>query len=185
MRNHYGTLVLLAALATCPAHGIPVGSMRADTGKLVVVRDKGTEDDVAKLFATVRSDAKLPALTRIGHRDSLEQLVCTMANSGTLQNRHSGDRAAFYITANPQLISPELTRVASFKEQRAKDKLAYPRYSVAVWQGKDSQTGETTYWVGLELDWSALEEFVDYHFTDDVFYHDQWKKSVAPQCRGK
>ena len=32
---------------------------------------------------------------------------------------------------------------------------------------------------------SSLEEFVDYHFTDDVFYHDGWKKYVAPQCRGK
>jgi hypothetical protein len=186
MRDHNRILVLFAVLSTClSAYEMPVGRMQDDTGKLSVVRDKGKENDVAKLFETARSDAKLPPLARIGHRDSLEQLVCTMANSGTFQNRHSGGRVAFYITANPESISPELITIASFKEHPTRDKLAYPRYSVAVWQRKDTHTGETTYWVGLELAWSALEEFVDYHFTDDVFYHDQWKKNVAPQCRGK
>jgi hypothetical protein len=49
---------------------------------------------------------------------------------------------------------------------------------------KDSQTGETTYWVGVQLFWSAAMEFFDYNFTDDIYYHNDWKKFVAPECRG-
>jgi len=153
--------------------------------QVIVVRDKGNEDQIAKLFKTLRVDAKLPSLTRIGHRDSLEQQVCTIAHAGALGNRRAWDRAAYYKAAQPQSISAELTRVASFKEQSEKNKLAYPRYSVAVWQAKDFRTGEPTYCVGVELYWSALEEFVDYHSTDDVFYHDNWKKTIARQCRGE
>jgi hypothetical protein len=115
--------------------------------QVIVVRDKGNEDQIAKLFETIRVDAKLPSLTRIGHRDSLEQQVCTIAHAGTLGNRRAWDRAAYYKTAQPQSISAELTIVASFKEQSEKSKLAYPRYSVEVWQAKDSRTGEPTYWV--------------------------------------
>jgi hypothetical protein len=101
-------------------------------GQVIVVRDKGNEDQIAKLFETIRVDAKLPSLTRIGHRDSLEQQVCAIAHAGTLGNRRAWDRAAYYKTAQPQSISAELTRVASFKEQSEKNKLANPSYSVAL-----------------------------------------------------
>jgi hypothetical protein len=186
MKNQNKILLLVVVLATgLSAQEVPVGTKQASVGQVMGERDKGKEDEIAKLFETIRVDAKLPPLTRIRHRDSLEQLVCTIASAGTLGNRHSGDRAAYYKTARPQSISAELTRVASFKEQPIKNKLAYPRYSVAVWQIKGSQAGEPTFWVGVVLYWSALEEFVDYHFTDDVFYHNGWKKNIAPQCRGK
>jgi hypothetical protein len=148
--------------------------------QLIGERDKGKEDIVAKLFETVRADEKLPALIRITHRDSLEQEVCTVAQVGAF-----GNHPTFYKTAQPESISAELNKIASFKEQAPPNRLHFPRYSVAVWQVKDSQTGETQYWVGVQLYWSALEEFVDYHFTDDVFYHSEWKKDVARQCRGK
>jgi hypothetical protein len=114
----------------------------------------------------------------------LEQGICSIAQTGTLGNRQSWDRAAFYKTSTPESISSELEKVASFNKVDPKNKPAYPRYSVAVWQVKDSQTGETTYWIGVERYPSALEEFVDHHFTDDVFYHDDWKKGVAPVCQG-
>ena len=186
MRNQKIIPFFFAVLTTgLSAQEMPVRNMQASAGQLMGVRDKGKEDQLAKLVETIRIDAKLPPLTRIRHRDSLEQQVCTIAHAGTLGNRRSWDRAAYYKTAQPQSISAELTRVASFKEQPTKNSLAYPRYSVAVWQVKDSQTGEPTYWVGVELYWSALEEFVDYHFTDDVFYHDGWKKNIAPECRRK
>src|SRR5260370_21227047 len=52
-------------------------------GQVIVVRDKGNEDQIAKLFETIRVDAKLPSLTRIAHRDRLEQHVCTIAHAAT------------------------------------------------------------------------------------------------------
>jgi hypothetical protein len=136
---------------------------------------------VAKLFETIRADAQLPVLIRITHRDDLEQTVCTVAQVGTLGNP---SRAGFYKTAQPESISEQLNMVASFKEQRPANRLVFPRYSVAVWQVRDSQTGETQYWVGVGLYFSSLEEFMD-NFTDQVLYKNGWKKKVAPQCRGK
>jgi hypothetical protein len=186
MKNQSGIFVFFVALgASLLPQEIPVRDQQANVGQVMAERNKGEEDRVAKLFETIRLDAKLPPLTRIRHRDSLEQRLCTVAYAGTLGNRRSWDRGAYYKTAQPESISAELIKVASFKEQGAKNKLAYPRYSVAVWQAKDSQTGEPVYWVGVALYWSALEEFVDNHFTDDAIYHDGWKKTVAPACRGK
>jgi hypothetical protein len=49
---------------------------------------------------------------------------------------------------------------------------------------KDPQTAETAYWVGVHLYESAFQEFVHCHFTDDIYYHNLWKKGVAPQCPG-
>jgi hypothetical protein len=143
-------------------------------------RDKLQEDAVAKLLENIRADAKLPPLTRIRHRDEIEQLVCTIA----LKDAAPPHSFGIYKTARPDLISTELNRVA-FLNQRPKYNPSYERYSVAVWRVKDPQTAEIAYWVGVRLYWSELQEFVDYHFTDDVFYHNLWQKNVAPQCRGK
>jgi hypothetical protein len=49
----------------------------------------------------------------------------------------------------------------------------------------DPRTAEIAYWVGVRLYESEFEEFVANDFTDDIFYHNLWKKNVAPQCRGK
>jgi len=148
-------------------------------------RDKGKEDQVAKLFEKLRSDLKIQKLARIKHRDSLEQRVCTIALTGTVPKQASTRIFGLYKTAQPESISAELYKVASFNELHPKQNPSYSRYSVAVWRAKDSQTGEPTYWIGVHLYWSAAMEFIDYHFTDDIYYHNDWKKSVAPQCRGK
>ena len=88
-------------------------------------------------------------------------------------------------TLQPETISPALNHVASFDALHPKNKAGYRRFSVAVWRNRDSQNKEAMYWVGVELYWSAPVEFFDYHFTDDIYYHNEWKKSVAPECRGK
>jgi len=169
--------LLICTLSLCSsAH-----AQEAKKPQLIGERDKGKEDIVGKLFETIRADAQLPALIRITHRDDLEQTVCTVAQVGTLGNPAA---AGFYETAQPESISAQLNKVASFKEQRPPKGLMFPRYSVAVWQVKDSQTGETQYWVGVRLYMSSAEEFMD-NFTDQLLYKNGWKKKVAPQCRGK
>ena len=177
--------VLFVAFATALSAQEMHVDKQANSRQLVGERDKSKEDQVAKLFESIRIDGKLPPLTRIKHRDSLEQQVCTIAQAGALANQHSGDLYAIYGTSQPESISTELIRVASFNKQDPKKNPTYPRYSVAVWHVKAPQTGEAMYWVGVARYWSALEEFVDYHFTDDVFYHNGWKSSIAPTCRGK
>jgi hypothetical protein len=147
--------------------------------------DKEKENQVAKSFETIRADSKSPKLSRIKHRDSLEERVCTIALTGALPRTSVMDTFAFYKTSRPESISPELSHVASFDALHPKNKAGYRRYSVAVWRTRDSQTGENVYWVGVELFWSAPMEFFDYHFTDDIEYQNGWKKSVAPECRGR
>lgn len=177
--------VLFVAFATAlSAQNTPVDK-QANSRQLIGERDKSKEDQIAKLFESIRIDGKLPPLTRIKHRDSLEQQVCTIAQAGALANQHSGDLYAIYKTSQPESISTELIRVASFNKQDSKKNPIYPRYSVAVWQVKDPQAGKAMYWVGVARYRSALEEFVDYHFTDDAFLHDGWKTKIAPKCRGK
>src|SRR5580698_9489448 len=147
------TLLILSLYSFTSAQQGQKASLRGD-------RDKVKEDAVAKLLETIRADAKIPSLTRIRHRDSLEEGICSIAQAGSLGNRQSGDRAAFYKTSTPESISSELEKVASFNKVGPNSKLAYPRFSVAVWQVKDSQKGETVYWVGVERYPSALEELV-------------------------
>jgi hypothetical protein len=160
--------------------------LRAGASQLKGERDEGMEDQLARSFENTRSGAKLPPLTRIRHRNSLEQTVCSIAQNADMSKLRSGNLTAFFRTARPESGSFELTKVGLFNKQDAKKNvLYYPRYAVAVWEVKDSKTGEITYWVGVERYWSALEEFIDYHFTDDVSYHDSWKENVAPVCRGK
>jgi hypothetical protein len=147
-------------------------------------RDKKVEDEVAKLFESIRRGAKVPMLKRIGHRTSLEQQVCTIAVSGKAPKYASTNTAAFYKIANPQSITPELNRVASFDQLHRKHNPPYKRYSVAVWRIEGQDAG-ARYWVGVQLYWSAATEFVDSHFTDDIYYHNDWKKLIDPLCRGK
>jgi hypothetical protein len=169
-----------------PLAGGSTQKLPSGTSQLKGERDKAMEDQLATSFETIRSDAKLPPLTRIRHRSSLEQTVCSIAQTADTRKLRSGDLIAFFKTARSESGSAELTRVALFnKQDTKKNALYYPRYSVAVWQVKDSKTGQPEYWVGVERYWSALEEFVDYHFTDDVSYHNLWKQSVAHVCRGK
>jgi hypothetical protein len=111
-------------------------------------------------------------------------IVSILGGTYGSREREISSNDAIFKSYKPESISPELKQVALLDDFNLKNG-SYPRYSVAVWRTPDPQTGETIYWVGVERYWSALEEFVDYHFTDDVFYHDGWKKHVAPECRGK
>lgn len=173
-------LVLLAATA----QEVPVIAKQSNVGQLAGARDKAREDQVAKLFEGIRGDAKLPHLKRIEHRESLEQTVCTIALTGK-PPKNTWQTTGFYKTANPGSITPELSKVAIFNNLHPKGNPSYARYSVAVWPVKESQTGELKYWVGVQLFWSAGMEFFDYHFTDDIYYHNNWKKSIAAPCRNK
>jgi hypothetical protein len=177
--------VLVAAVLAATAQEVPVTTKQNDVGQLKVDRDKEKEDKVAKLFEGIRADAKIPHLKRIGHRQSLEQRVCTIAATAIPPKYTSTKSSAFYKTANPDSVTPELSKVALFNDLHPKYNPSFARYSVAVWPVQDSQTGERMYWVGIQLFWSAGMEFFDYHFTDDIYYHNDWKKSIAAPCRNK
>jgi hypothetical protein len=177
--------VLVTALLASTAQEVPVTTKQGNVGQLTEERDKEKEDKVAKLFEGIRADAKIQHLKRIGHRASLEQKVCTIALTGKPPKHTSTNIFGFYKTANPESVTPELSKVALFNDLHPKYNPSYARYSVAVWPAKDSQTGEPMYWVGVQLFWSAGMEFFDYHFTDDIYYHNDWKKSIADPCRNK
>lgn len=155
-----------------------------------VYREKGIEDGVAKFFENRRSQEKLAHLTRIQSRDSLEEQICTVSLSGTTNsifpnviNTALLTDVAVYKTLRPDSPSPELNRLATFELMHPKLKHQYPRYSVAVWRTREQPTGETVYWIGVQLYWDAALEFFDYHFTDDIYYRNAWKASIAPPCR--
>jgi hypothetical protein len=190
-------LFLLVLTANLSAQELPARTMQPGIGQMPLKRDKAKEDQVAKLFEAVRVDAKLPHLTRISARDSLSQTVCTIAAAGKLPlfvpSPANGINGAynvpfpvnrmseFYNTTQPQSVSPELKRVASHNEIRSP---VPARYSVVVWRA-DDEKNESTYWVGVQLYWSAGWEFFGNHFTDDIEYRNDWKKSIAAECRGK
>lgn len=165
---------------------LPAQETRILAGQVMGERDQAKEDQIAKLFVTIRADAKLASLSRIRHRDSLEQTVCTCALLGKLPQSNLSKVSAFYTTPNPETVSSELRQVALFNDLHSKYNWSIERYSVAVWRVKSPQTsGEITFWVGLQLYWGAATEFFDSHFTDDLYYRNEWKKSAAPQCLGK
>ena len=155
----------------------PTANNQAKPPKRIGERDKAAENKLASSFDAIRVRANLPRLTRIKNRPSLEQVVCTIAQVDDVGKRRSWQESAIYKTTFPDVLRDEFTKVALFDDSH------YPRYSVAVWRVNNFGTGEVFYWVGVWRYWSALEEFVDYHFTDDVFYHDLWKENVAPVCR--
>lgn len=172
---------LAFALLASTAQEPPLATSADNAERLMVERDKGKEDKVAKLFEGIRTEAKLPQLTRIRHREDLEQAVCTSALSGKPSHRGSAN----YTTTDPESITPELQKIASSNRLDSKKRPWYARYSVAVWRVKDPQTGEPSYRVGVGLYETAVSEFVDCHFTDDVHYCGKWKESIARPCRGK
>lgn len=171
---------LVFALLAAAAQEAPSPTKQDDAGRLTVERDREKEDQVAKLFEGLRAEAKLPQLNRIRHRAELEQGVCTTALTGNL-SKHG---AAFYITADPASITPELKEIASSNKVAPNNRRWYARYSVAVWRMTDPQAGKVAYRVGLGLYETALCEFADCHFTNDLHYGER-KESIARPCRGK
>jgi hypothetical protein len=183
MKNHKTLhFLLFFLLPLClSAQQVPVTPTR-----VMGERDHGKEDEVATLFASIRSGQKLAPLRRIQNRDILEEQICTVSITGT-PNAIPRDPYSFviYKTPHPDLPSPELNRVATFDLLHPKSKHEYPRYGVAVWRTKEPNTGDTAYWIGVALYWSAAVEFFDYHFTDGIYDRKNWEKSVSPQCRIK
>jgi hypothetical protein len=168
-------LVLLAASAQQNA------PLRGDAQGTTAERDKEKEDNVAKLFEHIRAEAKVEPMQRIKHRTNLEESVCTSA----MTNQPPRIGIAFYTTADPESSTVELMKAAAFSKRTSDNRPWYSRYSVAVWRTKDSKDGQVSYWVGLGFYGTALGEFVDCHFTDDLHYCGNWKKSIVRSCRNK
>lgn len=180
MRIRYKVLfVSVGPVTTLFAQEAPIPAKQATGRRLIGERDKAKEDKVVRLFETIRIDAKLPRLKRIRHRDSLEQQVCTVTVNGETPKKSMPDTFALYKTVNLESIPSELRQVASFDDDR------FPRYSISVWRVREVQTREVAYWVGIERYRSSAFEFFDNHSTDDIYYHNDWKKNVVPECRGK
>jgi hypothetical protein len=173
--------VVFALLVATAQEAPPPATKPGDAGRLTVERDKEKEDQVAKLFEGIRAEAKLPPLKRIRHRADLEQGVCMSA----LTDKPLKFGNVSYITTDPESITPELKKIASSNRVDSNKRPWYARYSVAVWRVKDPQVGKFAYRVGLGLYGTAVGEFVDCHFTDDIYYCGKWKESIARPCRGK
>lgn len=173
--------IVFALLGATAQEAPPPVAKPGDVGRLTVERDKEKEDQVAKLFESIRAEAKLPPLKRIRHRADLEQRVCMSAL--TDKPLKFGDVA--YLTDDPESITPELEKIASSNRVDSNKRPWYTRYSVAVWRVKDPQSGKFAYRVGLGLYGTGFGEFVDCHFTDDIYYCGKWKESIARACRGK
>ena len=167
-------LLVLSAGEALPA-------ARRDAGQPLVERDEEKEDQVAKLFEGIRFEANISKLQRIGHRADLEQSICTSAWTDTPAKLAN----AFYVTVDPGSVTPELKKIALSNRMSSNKKPWYLRYSVAVWRVQDQQTLKVVYRIGVGLYGNAFGEFVDCHFTDDVHYCGNWKKSIAPACQNK
>lgn len=177
-------VIVTAVLVSAAPPQVPAPTQHRKTVQVMPEPDKSKEDDVAKLFEAIRAEAKLPRLRRIKHRAQLEQDICTSALTGVRPKISS----AFYTTANPQSATLELRTIASSNpvDQYHPGRPVNERYSVAVWKTRTSQTENADYyWVGIGTYGSAVGEFVDCHFTDDVHYCGKWKESIARSCRGK
>jgi len=186
MKNRHRILVIILSLTTgLSAQQVPVPSKDTASGPVIGERDKAKEDLVAKQFDTIRAGAKLRTMTRIKHRASLEQTICTIALNRMPKERQISAISTVYRTAQFESIPTELRKLATMEDFHFSNKSDFVRYSVAVWRVRDSQSGEANYWVGVQLYWDAAAEFFEEHFTDDMYWRNDWKKQIAPECRGK
>jgi len=143
------------------------------------------EDEVARLFETIRARDGLPALTRIGRRESLEELVCSAASDDAPVWRENRPGALMYRTDDPAKPTPVLERIAGYIDPlQTKDQPNITRYAVAVWPTSSRESGQPVYWVGVQVYNSAWWEFIDNNLTDNRSNKDQWRKLVTPTCHG-
>jgi hypothetical protein len=116
MKNLIKIVLPFILLAGCLfGQQVPVGAKTATARGVMGELDKGKEDEVATLFEKTRSGLKASHMSRIEYRDILEEQICTVALTGTPTSIHR-DSATFaiYKTSQPDVLSPELNRVASF-----------------------------------------------------------------------
>lgn len=158
----------------------------------VKFRDPTKEDEVARIFESARKQTGAKPLARINFRDEVQELVCTAALKDSVPIYSTGTPAlagdakrhpasALYKTTEPARTTDEIARLALLDPFH---KQGYKRYAVAVWRSA-SAPDRDQYWVGIQFYWSAEVEFFDYHFTDDIWYHNSWKGIVAPECRSR
>ena len=139
------------------------------------------ERQVAETLESIRRENDLPKLSRIAHREELDQLVCTAALNGVSPWHENRPAALMYETTDPASLTEELKWVARFNQVEARP--PFSRYAIAIWPGIDKETGRRIYWVGVKMYMSAFGEFIDDTFTDNRSYRNEWKKMVAPPCR--
>jgi len=143
------------------------------------------EDQVAGLFESIRAKDGLQALARIGHRQSLDELVCSAAALDRPVWRENRPGAVMYRTNDPTSPTEDLERIARYADlPKHKDGPRTTRFAVAVWRSSDQQDSRAVYWVGVQVYMSAWWEFIDNNFTDDRPYRNDWKKLVTAACRG-
>lgn len=126
MENLSKIVLLFILLAGClSGQQIQVGATTATARGVMGERDKGKEDEVATLFEKTRSGLKASHMSRIEDRDILEEQICTVALSGMPSSIHR-DSATFaiYKTSQPDVLSPELNRVASFDVLHPKSRVS-------------------------------------------------------------
>jgi hypothetical protein len=138
------------------------------------------ERQVAQTFESIRRENDLPKLSRITHRQELDQLVCTAALNDANPSGQNSPAALMYKTSDPAAVTEELKSIARFSQVETPPN---SRYAVAIWPRTDKETGQRIYWVGVEIYTSAFYEFIDNTFTDNRPYRNEWKKKVAPSCR--
>jgi hypothetical protein len=150
------------------------------------------EDELARTFENAQKHAGAKPLARIKFREEVQELVCTVALNDSVPMYSTGipvlgsndkwhPASALYKTKEPAKATDEIGRLASLDRLH---KQGYKRFSVAVWRSALSNQ-EGQYWVGIQFYASAGFEFLDYHFTDEIWYHNAWKKAVAPECRSR
>jgi hypothetical protein len=88
------------------AQQVPVPAKDAASRPPIGERDKTQEDQIAKVFETIRADAKLPPFARIKYRKSLVQNLCTVVRTNASPKEMSG----LYKTLHPESVTPELKR---------------------------------------------------------------------------
>ena len=71
------------------------------------------EDEVARLFETLRAKHELPPLTRIIHRQALEELVCSSAALDMAVWEENSPGAVMYKTNDPATTHTELERIGA------------------------------------------------------------------------
>lgn len=139
------------------------------------------ERQVAQTFESIRRDNALPKLSRITHRQKLDQLVCTAALNDANPSGQNFRANLMYKTSDPTSVTDDLKSIARYKDLLGPS--TDSRYSVSIWPGTDKETGRRVYWVGVELCPSTFWEFINNNFTDDRPYRNQWKNMVASPCR--
>lgn len=192
------TLTLLLLLSWLPTSGHSQSEPMHQTPKPASTphRNSHEEDVVAYVFDTVRADAKLRRLSRIGERKELEQLICTASVNGKIPVSTNtilvgtpslpiDTPSTLYKTASPGDVTPELRTIALFERPRGRSGHAPgdKRYSVAVWPIQQEKDSNPEYWVGIGLFWSTGTEFFLNHVSDSIEYKNKWKRFVAPECK--